>query len=285
MKNLYEKGYILEVDVECPKNLNDLHSDLPLLPERMKINKCSKLVCNLYDKNNYVVHIRSLKQALDHGLILKKVHRVIQFNQEAWIKEYIDMNTELRKQTKNDFEKYFFKLMNNSVFGKTMENVRKHRDIKLVTTDKRRNQLVSEPNYHTAKYFSEHILATEMKKIKVKMNKPVHLGLSILEISKILMYGFWYDCIKPKYQSNANGTDSFISSLQSCNNDYQQDSRTLYTFVPNKPLGSLLEISPTNHVFLKIFNSEFQEISIWFTDQNSKPLEVEGKINLTIITK
>ena len=94
----------------------------------------------LYDKNNYVFHIRSLKQALDHGLILKKVHRVIQVNQEPWLKEYIDMNTELRKQAKNDFEKDFFRLMNNSIFGKTMLNVRKHRDIKLVTTDKRRNQ-------------------------------------------------------------------------------------------------------------------------------------------------
>ena len=93
----------------------------------MKINKGNKLLCNLYDKKNYVVHITSLKQALNHGLILKKVKRVIQFNQEAWLKEYIDMNTELRKKAKNDFEKDFFKLMNNSVFGKTMENVRKHR--------------------------------------------------------------------------------------------------------------------------------------------------------------
>ena len=107
----------------------------------MKINKCSKLVCNLYDKNSYVVHIRSLKQALNHGLILRKVHKVIQFNQELRLQEYIDMNTELRKEAKNNFEKDFFKLMNNSVFRKAMENVRKHRDIKLVTIDKRRNQL------------------------------------------------------------------------------------------------------------------------------------------------
>ena len=92
-----DKGYIFEVDVEYPRNLNYLHSDLPFLPERMKINKCIKLVCNLSDENNYVVHVRSLKQALKHGLILKKVHRVIQFNQEAWLKEYFDMNTELRK--------------------------------------------------------------------------------------------------------------------------------------------------------------------------------------------
>ena len=84
-----DKGYILEVDVKYPKNLHDLHSDLPFLPERMKINRCSKFVCNLYDdKYNYVVHIKPLKQALDHGLILKKVHRVIQFNQKAWLKEY-----------------------------------------------------------------------------------------------------------------------------------------------------------------------------------------------------
>ena len=179
-----DKGYIPEVDVEYPKHLHDWHNDLPFLPMRMKINKCSKLVCNLYGKNKYVVRLRSLKHALNHGLIFKKVHRVIQFNHEAWLKEYIDMNTELRKQAKNDFEKYFFKLMNNSVFGKTMENVRNHRDIKLVTTDKRRNQLVSKPNYHTTEWFSKCLLPTEMKKIKVKMNKPVYLGLPILEISK-----------------------------------------------------------------------------------------------------
>ena len=146
-----DKGYILEVDVKYPKNLYGLHKDLPFLPKRMKIGKCKKLACYLYDKKNYVVHIRSLKQALNHGLILKKVHRVIQFYQEAWLKPYIDMNTELRKKAKNDFEKDFFKLMNNALFGKTMENVRKHKGIKSVTTDKRRNRLVSEPNYHTTK--------------------------------------------------------------------------------------------------------------------------------------
>ena len=110
------------------------------------------------------------------------------------------MNTKLRKEAKNEFEKDFFKLMNNAVFGKTMENVRNHRDIKLVMTDKKRNKLVSEPNYHTTKLFSENLLATEMKKTKVKMNKPVYLGMSILDISKTLMYEFWYDYIKPKYQ-------------------------------------------------------------------------------------
>ena len=134
----YKKGYILEVDVKYHKKLHNLHSDLPFLPERMEINKCKKLVCNLYDKKKYVVHIKSLKQAINHGLKLKKIHRIIEFNQEAWLKLYIDMNTELRKLARNDFEKDLFKLMNNSVFGKTMENIRKHRDIKLVTTDKKK---------------------------------------------------------------------------------------------------------------------------------------------------
>ena len=117
----------------------------------MKIEKVEKLVTNLLDKTEYVIHIRNLRQESNHGLILKKVHRVIKFNQKAWLKPYIDMNTKLRQKAKNNFEKDFFKLMNNAVFGKTMENVRKHRNIKLVKTESR-NYLVSEPNYHTTKF-------------------------------------------------------------------------------------------------------------------------------------
>ena len=115
------------------------------------------------------------------------------------VKEYIDMNTELRKKASNDLEKDFLKLMNNAVFGKTMENVRKHRDIKLVKTNHKRNKLVSEPNYHTMKCISENLSIIEMKKVKVKMNKPIYLRLSILEIGKIIMYEFWYDYVKKKY--------------------------------------------------------------------------------------
>ena len=213
-----DKRYFLEVDVEYPKNLFSLHSDVPFLPERKKIEKCNQLICDFHDKKNYVVDIKALKQELNHGLILKKVPRVIPFNQKAWLKPYIDLNTELRKEAKNGFEKDFFKLMNNAVFGKTMENVRKHRDIKLVTTDKRRNQLASEPNYHTTKYFSENLMAIEMKKTKVKMNKPIYLGMSILDISKTLMYEFWYDYIKPKYQDRAKlcymDIDSFVIHIK-----------------------------------------------------------------------
>ena len=219
------KGYILEVDVKYPKRLHELHSDLSFLSERMKIDKCNKLVCNLFNKKKYLAHKNSLKQALNHGLKLKKIHRIIEFNQEAWLQPYIDMNTELRKAAKNDFEKDLFKLMNNSVFGKTMENIRKHRDVKLVTTDKKRSKLVSEPNYHTINLIFEDLSIIEMKKTKVKMNKPIYLGLSILEISKTFMYEFWYDYMKPKYDNDVKlcymDTDSFIMNIKT--NDFDED--------------------------------------------------------------
>ena len=135
------------------------------------------------------------------------------------------MNTELRKLARNDFEKDLFKLMNNSVFGKTVENIRKHREIKLVTTDKKRSKLVSEPNYHTINLISEDLSIIEMKKTKVKMSKPIYLGSSILEISEILMYEFWYDYMKPKYNDNVRlcymDTDSFIMNIKT--NDFYKD--------------------------------------------------------------
>ena len=128
------------------------------------------------------------------------------------------MNTELRKVAKGDFEKDLFKLMNNSVFGKTMENIRKHRHIKLVATDKKRNNLVSEPTYHTINYILKDLSIIEMNKTKVKMNKPIYLGLSILGISKILMYEFWYDYMKLKYNDNVKlcymDTDSFVMNIK-----------------------------------------------------------------------
>ena len=146
--------------------------------------------------------IKSLKQALNHGLTLKTVHGVISFHQEAWLKQYIITNIEERKKADSDFKKDFYKLMWNAVFEKSMEQVRNHRDIRLVTTNKRRNQLVSEPNFHSTKWFTEELPAIEMRKIEIKMYKPIYLGLAILDISKTLMYEFWYDYLKPKYEDN-----------------------------------------------------------------------------------
>ena len=150
-----DKGYTLEVDISYPKELHDEHNDVPFLPERKTVNKVEKLMPCLSDKKNYVVHIRALNQALEHGLILEKVHRAVEFNQSAWLKPYIDFNTQLRSQTKNDFEKDFFKLMNNSVFGKTMENIRKHKDIKLATTQREYQKYIMKPNFKSASFFSE----------------------------------------------------------------------------------------------------------------------------------
>ena len=211
-------GAILEVDVEYPVMTRIKHIYLQCLPERRKMNGVNKLVTTLDDKEKYVIHISALKQALNHGLKLKKVHRVIEFKQEAWLEPYIMKNAKLRIKAKNEFEKDFFKLMNNSVFGKTMENVRNYRDIKLVTTDESRRKYVSEPNYYTSKCFSESLMAIEMEKTSVFMNKPIYLGQAILSISKTLMYEFYYDYLTPKYGDKVKlcymDTDSFIMHIE-----------------------------------------------------------------------
>ena len=153
------------------------------------------------------------------------MYRVIQFNQKVWLKPYIDMNIKLRTEAKNDFEKVFFKLINNAVSVKTVENARNHRDTKLVTTNKKINELASELNYHTSKYFSENLAAIEMKKTKFKLNKPIYHGMSILDLSKTLMNEFWYYYIKPKHRDKAKlcymDTDNFIIPIKT--EDFYED--------------------------------------------------------------
>ena len=164
IKNYNEESdeeYFLEVDIQYPEKLHGLHNGLPFLLERWKIEKFENLVADFHDKTEYVIHIRNLKQALNHGLVLNKVRIIIKFKQKT--KVYIDININLSKKAKNDFEKDCFKLMNNTVFGKSVKNMRKHRIIKLVTTERRRNYYASEPNYHTTKFFTENLLAMEMK--------------------------------------------------------------------------------------------------------------------------
>ena len=211
-------GYLLVVDIEYPKTLRMLHSDLPFLPDRIKVNKVEKLVCYVTDKENYSIHIFALKQALNHGLKLIRVHSVISFRQEAWLKPYIDLNTELRKKAKNEFEKDFYKLKINSIYGKTVQSDRKHRDIKLVTIEYKRNKLASEPNYHSTKCISKHLLVMEMKKTELKINKPIYLGQAVLDLSKTLMFEFWYDYLKHMYGNKIRlcytDTDSFIMHIK-----------------------------------------------------------------------
>ena len=210
---------ILEVDLEYPEELHDLHNDYPLCPERVECeNGVKKLIPNLRDKYNYVIHYKNLMQCLKLGMKLKKIHRGITFIESAWLKPYINTNVKLRTQAKNDFEKDFFKLMNNAVFGKTMENIRNRVNIKLVNTGEQFKKLVAKPNYESRKIFNENLVSVHMKKTSLTMNKPVYLGMCILDLSKTLMYDFHYNYIKKKYGDKAKllftDTDSFLYEIQ-----------------------------------------------------------------------
>ncbi|XP_072019741.1 uncharacterized protein [Amphiura filiformis] len=216
---------ILEVDLEYPKKLHDLHNDYPLAPERVTVNRVEKLIPNLGDKEKYVIHHTALKQCLDLGLKLTKIHRGITFNESPFMKKYIDLNTELRKNANSEFEKDFFKLMNNSVFGKTMENIRNRVNIHLVNSEHKAIKLAAKPNYERNTIFDENLIAVHMKKIKLYFNKPIYLGMSILDISKTMMYDFHYNYIKKKYGNKAKlcltDTDSLLYEIET--EDFYKD--------------------------------------------------------------
>lgn len=200
-----ETGYILEVDLEYPQHLHDIHSDLPLAPQRQAPpgGKQEKLLATLYNKDKYILHYRNLKQYLSLGMKLKKIHRAISFAQSDWLKCYIDLNTEMRTKARNNFEKDFFKLMNNSVFGKTMENIRNRVDIRLATKHKQVDKWLAQPNFKRRTIFTEQLAAVHMSKTKLFFNKAIYVGMSILDISKTLMYDFHYNVIKTRYGDNA----------------------------------------------------------------------------------
>ena len=242
--------YVLEVDVKYPEELHDLHNDLPFMCEKIKVNGVEKLVPNLYEKKKYVVHIKALKQVLDHGLVLEKIHRVIQFKQSAWMKEYIDFNTRLRTVAKNDFEKDFYKLMNNSVIGKTMENIRKHRDIKFVNNMTDYLKQVMKPNFKSGTLLGTDLMSCEMGKVKVKMNKLVYLGQAILDLRKTIMnsimYEFHYDYMKEKYNKVDlkllyMDMDSLVYKIRTEDfyEDIAEDVETRFDtsgYIPDRPL-------------------------------------------------
>lgn len=249
-------GYIFEVDLAYPQHLHDVHNDYPFCAEKRKlpaeaveivrnillsdsetrgrtaasISKTEKLLLTLYDKKKYVLDYRMLKLALTHGLELKKVHRIVKFDQSPWLKPYIDLNIALRKEAKNEFQKEFFKLLINSIFGKTMENIRLRADIKLVSKWGGRcgaRMLIARPNFKQCRIFDEELVAIEMNKTSILMNKPIAIGMCVLDLSKITMYKFLYDFLKPKYGKNCSvaytDTDSFILCIKTP--DFYEDIR------------------------------------------------------------
>ena len=209
---------ILEVDLDYPKDLHDLHNDYPLAPERLKIGGVEKLIPNLWGKKKYVLHHKNLKLYQELGLKLKKIHRGIKFREEPWMKSYIELNTDLRTKGKNDFEKDFFKLMNNSVFRKTMENIRNRVDVRLVNHQNKAKKLISKPNLKHWTRFDENLIAVHLKRTKLVFNKPVYCGMAILDISKTLIYDFHYGYILPKYGKNQKllftDTDSLCYEIE-----------------------------------------------------------------------
>ena len=216
---------ILEVDLEYPKELHDLHNDYPLAPERLVLGKVEKLVPNLNDKIKYVIHYENLKLYESLGLKITKIHRGIKFEESPWLKKYIDLNTDLRSKANNEFEKDFFKLMNNSVFGKTMENIRNRVDIRLVNSEAKAKKLAAKPNFKHCNIFDENLVAIHMKKTKLVFNKPVYLGMCILDLSKTLMYDFHYNYIKNKFNDKATllftDTDSLAYEIET--EDFYKD--------------------------------------------------------------
>ena len=275
-----KKGLILEVDLEYPQELHDLHNDYPLGPEKVKVAKdmlsdyCKKiadkfkissglvhkLIPTLNDKEKYILHYRNLQSYLSLGLKLKKIHRVLEFDQSPWLKQYIDFNTQKRTHAKNSFEKDFFKLMNNSVFGKTMENIRKRVDVRLVSSKEKLLKLASKPTYVSSKIFNENLVAVHKIKETLTMNRPAYIGMCILDLSKTLMYDFHYNYIKHKYGNKAKllftDTDSLTYEIETKdayadfwknkdkfdNSDYNKES-PFYNAVNKKVIGKFKDES------------------------------------------
>lgn len=227
-------GCILEVDLKYPEHLHDGHKDLPYLPENLIPPGCkqNRLLTTLYDKKNYILHYKNLQQCLKAGLVLTKIHRILTFDQEKWLESYISKNTILRTAAQDSFSRELFKLMNNACFGKTMENVRNYRKVNLHTYWHGRygaRVRIASPNFQSISIFSENFIAIQSTKLEVFMNKPIYVGMVILDLSKTIVYKFHEDMIS-LYGTNCQmlytDTDSLIYSVL-CDDIYEDIKRNI----------------------------------------------------------
>lgn len=228
------KGYVLEVDLDYPEHLHNKHSDLPYLPERLIPPGCKqyRLLTTLYNKKNYIIHYKNLQQCLKAGLILKKIHRILEFDQEKWLEKYIDLNTQLRTNATDTFSKELFKLFNNAIFGKTMENVRNYRNVKLHTYWNGRygaRVRIASPLFQNLAIFSDDFIAIQSRKTSILMDKPIYVGMTILDLAKIYVYKFHEDMIS-MYGSNCQmlytDTDSLIYVV-TCDDIYEDMKKNI----------------------------------------------------------
>ena len=263
----------VEVSLEYPKELHDLHNNFPFCPENIQINKTNKLVCTLRDREKYVIHNVALQQAVKHGLKIKEIHRILKFKESNWLQSYIDLNTEQRKMATNDFEKDFYKLMNNAVFGKTMENIRNRVDIRLATESKQSEKLVSKPNFKSHKIIHSDLVSIELLKTKLLFNKPIYVGAAILDISKTLLYDYYY-YMKEKYQDNIKlvygDTDSQILEIKT--DDVYLDMKNdedLYDF-SDYPKNHMLYSDKNKKVLGKMKDENCGKIMTEFVGLRSK---------------
>ena len=253
MNNSVKRGYIFEVDLKYPQELWKSHDDYPLAPEKMKVGGVEKLISHFKPHKKYVIHYRNLRQCLELGLRITAVHRGISFEQSPWMEPYIRKNTELRKTSKNSFEKDFFKLMNNSVFGKTIENIRKRQNVFLVDNRAKAVKLTCRPNFDRATIFDRNLIAIHLKKTEVYFNKPVYVGQAILDLSKLLMFDFHYNFIQRKYTYKRakllfTDTDSLMYQIKTDDfyADISEDIRSKFDtsdYPPNHESGILVGVN------------------------------------------
>ncbi|KAE9521294.1 hypothetical protein AGLY_018313 [Aphis glycines] len=259
------RGRVYEVDISYPQHLHDKHNDLPFLPQNSipQGSKVRKLMATFERKENYIVHYRNLQQAIDNGLIVEKGHRVLEFSQSDWLAKYIQLNTEMRKKARNQFEKDFFKLMNNAIFGKTMQSKRKEIKMELVSCERRLQKLINKTTFKHCTKYSDTLSSVTLENKIIKFDKPIYIGFAVLDISKTLMYDYHYNVMQRHYGEHIKlmytDTDSLVYHIMT--DDFYSD------LLENPNLMDRLDTAdlPSNH---PCYTTARKKVPGFFSDES-----------------